>query len=215
MKYFLSIGAICTLLLSAQTTFGQYLQDLNGKPVMEINHVDVEGSPYLFDDWKKGVVKLKNGKTYKDVDLKLNVLSDEVLFKDAKGNTLVFVDEVSEFKIGDVLMRAGYQASEGRTEKSFYQVLSDGGTTLLKRQSKSIVEEKPFNSATVQKKILSTESYYLARNNQLVKVKKDKKAILEALGEKSVELEKYIASNKLNLKEERDMSQLLNYYNSL
>ena len=44
----------------AQSTDNQ-----TGYPVVSKNYVDVEGSPYLVDDFYKGSIKLSNGLTYK------------------------------------------------------------------------------------------------------------------------------------------------------
>jgi hypothetical protein len=208
---------ILTLLILA----GKLLQaqeivyDFTGQPVLVKKYEEYEGSPFLYDEWKKGSVKLKNGKEYSNLDLKYDAAEDRVLFKDDRGNTYKFNDPVSEFRLNSQLYRSGYQADESRTPDSFYQVLVDGNTQLLKRVAKTIAEQKTYGSAVLKKHFQSTESFFIVKAGKLKKVRKDKKAIFDALGGNAAEMEQYIASNKLNLKIDNDMAMLISYYNSL
>lgn len=199
----------------------QLIQNDQGAPFLSVNYSDVKGHPYLFEEWTEGTVKLSNGKTYSAVSLKYNVLRDEVFFKDPKtGQLLAFVVPVVEFKLNDadkgsLLFRNGYKALENATEKSYYQVVFNGGMQLLKRTSKKINEEKPFNSASTIKSFEEITSYFLASNDTPVRIRRDKKSVLTALGKNSEALENFIKENQLNLKEENDLVRLITYYNTL
>ncbi len=187
---------------------GQYLQDVNGRPILETQYTHVEGSPYLFTDWTQGVVKLKNGTTYKDIPLKYDQVAEELLFSH-NGQALTFVDPVVEFRFKDgPLFRSGYGTG-------FYEILSDGGTKLIRRRFKQISESKEYNSASVTKKFLELESLYIVKGGELIKIRKDKKSVLAALGDKAEQLESHIRSEKLNLKNEAAIASLVDYYNTL
>jgi hypothetical protein len=191
-------------------SYGQslYLQDINGRPIMEKQYTHVEGSPYLFSDWTEGVVKLKSGTTYKEIPLKYDQAAEELLFSH-KGQALTFVEPVVEFRFKDgPLFRSGYG-------KSFHEVLSDGGTKLIRRRVKQIMENKEYNSASVTKKFVEVENLYIVKGSELIKVRKDKKSVLSALGDKTAQLESYIKSQNLNLKTEAGIISLLEYYNTL
>ncbi|HYK76615.1 MAG TPA: hypothetical protein VEV16_06545 [Daejeonella sp.] len=45
---------------------------LTGTPLVAKNYTDIEGSPYLFDDWVWGEVKLVNGTVYPNIPLKFD-----------------------------------------------------------------------------------------------------------------------------------------------
>jgi hypothetical protein len=203
------------------TAQAQLIQNDQGAPFLSMNYTDVKGHPYLFEDWTEGTVKQSNGKTYSAVPLKYNILTDEVFFKDPKtGQLLAFVVPVIEFKINGtntegLLFRNGYKAFDNLSAKSYYQVLFDGGTQLIKRVSKRINEEKPLNSASSIKSFEELTSYFLARSGTPMRIRRDKKSILLALGNNSVALENFIKENQLNLKEENDLVRLITYYNTL
>ena len=134
-----------------------------------------------------------------------------------------FVIPVKEFKLsrqGDnevksMFFRNGYKPADGGTLQTFYQVLSDGETALLKRLAKRVAEVKPYGSATTIKTIEEVQSYYIIKNGLPVKVKKDKKTMLAMLGDYNSELLAFIKENKLTLKAETDLVSVMNYYNSL
>ena len=56
---------------------------------------------------------------------------------------------------------------------------------------------------------------YIVKGTELIRVRKDKKSLLSALGDKTAQLESYIKSEKLNLKSEAGMISLVEYYNTL
>ena len=212
----------CLLYLGVSNhTKAQLIQNDQGAPFLGINYTDVKGHPYLFENWTEGTVRLRNGKSYTIVQLKYNLLLDELFFKDIKTEQLLaFVIPVVEFKLNDKekgssLFRNGYKAIDNQTEKSYYHVLFDGGTQLLKRTSKKINEEKPFNSASTIKSFEVLNFYYISNNTALIKIRKDKKSVLAALANQGDALEKYIQEKTLNIKNEEDLIQLIQYYNSL
>ena len=195
----------CSLPSYAQRVF---LEDVDGRPILEKQYTHVEGTPYLFDDWREGVVQLKNGTTYKDVPLKYDQVAEQLLFSH-KGQALTFVDPVNEFRFNDgPVFRSGYG-------KSFHEILSDGGTKLIRRKFKQIMESKEYNSASATRKFVDVENLFIVKGGELIRVRKDKKSVLSALGDKTAQLETFIRSEKLNLKNEQGIIRLLAYYNSL
>ena len=201
----------------------QVIEDANGRPMLERQYTDVQGSPYFSEAWQKGLVKMANGKTYKDVELKYDLVSDEVFFKNAKGDMLGFVDPVLEFKLlpaddinGTALsFRNGYKPTADATSKTFYQILSDGQTPFARRISKKMMESTPYSSATIVKTFGEVSSYYIMKDGQPLKIKKDKKVLFAALGDYSAEMDEFIRSKNLKLKSDTDFIVLMNYYNSL
>jgi len=206
-------------ILSVCSARAQFLSDSNGANMTAKHYEDVHGSPYLADDWLPGTVKLATGETYKDnLSLKYNVADDELYFKSQSGDPLTFVQPVSEFTIttakGTLHFKNGFKVAT-YSEKAFFEVLSDGTVQLLKRDQKAIIENKPYNSATTEKIFNDVSQYFLVSNGKAVEVKKDKKAILAAIGNKQPQLDAYAKSSNLNLKNDTDLGKLVTYYNSL
>lgn len=214
------LAGLFSVTLNQKTLKAQFVEDFRAKAVLEKQYTDVKGSPYLMDDWATGIVKLENGSTYKDIPLKYDQVSGDLLFKDGSGRTMVFADPVKEFKFtdnenGERLLRSGFKPVDVNTNQTFYLVLYEGGTVLLKDLKKNMVQHRPYNSASTVKSIVETPAYYLVLNGELVKFKKDKKSIISVLNSAAIQLEKYMKDNDLNLKEDKDLAKLISYYDSI
>lgn len=221
---FLYSFPVILLFIAAKSASAQFVENINGVPMREISgYTNVEGSAFLSDQWAKGMVKIADGRTFKDVLLKYDEVKDELYFKDKKGDTLIFVDPVREFKVeyasGDELheklFRNGYKNIPNSTENSFFEVLSEGTAQLLKRTTKSIVESKEYNSTTVVKRFDENIKYYIIVSEKVFPIKRDKKSILAVLTNKQPQLESYMRTNNINLKNDEDLVKLMAYYNSL
>ena len=216
---------IVFLITNAFLAKGQYkyLNDISGRPFLESNYADVEGSPYLTDAWVKGTVKFSNGKTHTDIYIKYDQVADELLFRDAENHTMRFVDRISEFKIiylandkaYEKLFRNGLINIDENNVNAFYEVLIDGRISLLKRTRKKVNEIKAFDSTVAVKRIAEVHDYYLSRKGELFRLKKDRKSLLALLNDQAEQIEKFINQNKLNIKEETQLISIISYYNSL
>ena len=201
---------------------GMYMQDVNGRPLLTSVYENVSGSPYLNPEWITGKVIMSDAKRYEGVNLKYDQINDDVIFK-GKDGTALAVDYVKEFKLapyGEIadstVFRSGFPAVKSNSAKSFYEVLVDGKSKLLKKTIKTINTSREYNSATVDKTVVGTTNYYLVNQaGNIVFISKDKKSVLRELPGKETELNAFIASNKLNLKNDADLIKLIVYYNSL
>ena len=205
------------------STTAQNMQHAKARPDLEKKYNDLEGNPYLTEDWVQGTVSLASGESYKDVPLKFDLVRNEPLFQNSKGEAMSFVSAVRKFSLINptaseksvLQFRNGFKAADGGTAETFYQVLTDGESPLLKKISKVVTETKPFNSATTIKTFDQVQILFIVKDGLPVKIRKDKKVVLEALGDYSAQLDEYIKTKKLNLKSEPDLIALVSYYNSL
>jgi len=217
------ISISCLLFLASFSAKAQFMEDANGRPLFERRYTDVQGSAYLNDNWQKGMVKLANGQIHKNVDLKYDLVAGELIFKSSAGAPLTFVETVKEFTLpannditsSGILFRSGYTPVDGAAVNTFYQVLSDGEIQLIKRSYRKVMENKPYNSATTVKTFHNASTYYIVKDGQPVKIKRDKKALLTLLGDHAPEMENFIKANKLNFRSDADVIMLVTFYNSL
>ena len=131
-----------------------------------------------------------------------------------------FVDPVSNFTLSEgpneIVFRNGFKTADDTfTTNTFFQVLADGETPLIKRTKKKVNEYKEYNSATTTKNFQAITNYYLVKEGLPIKIKKDKKSVIEAFGDRKSELEVFIKANDINLKSDVDLIKLTTYYNSL
>ncbi len=198
----------------------QYQQDVQGRPILAITYTDVIGTPFLFDNWIKGTVWLENGSVYKEVFLKYSSFNDELFFKNPKDEILLaFVLPVKSFslEIGTetYLYRNGFPEIDNFGKKTFYRVLFDGGITFLVKNYKTMMENKPYNSATIEKKFVENNGYYVFKDGAMKRFKPTKKDFLELFSTKASEIETFIKKEKIDFKNNSDLIKIFEYYSSL
>ncbi len=219
---------VCFLAIMTLNRFAagaQYINDLQGKPYMEHSYTEVDGSAYLIANWAAGTVTFVNGKTI-TAPIKYDLVRDELLFQN-KGDSaaMSFVEPVKGFGFTNAAIEesniippvfsSGFPAVDSQTPASFYQVIADGKTKLLRYYKKTIRTDKAFNSATSTKTFVLINLYYVFINNQITKIKPGQKTILAALNDKAGQLQTYMKSNTVNYKNDADLAKLFTYYNSL
>jgi hypothetical protein len=185
---------------------------IGGTPLTGQAYMNVKGSPYLLENWEKGSVTLASGKKYENLDLKFDQVINQVIFQDIDGSMKAFTQPIMAFTIGKDANEHLFQRG---LDGVFYEKLVTGKITLWKKNHKTIIDEKPYGSATVQRNILNNTTYYVGDIAQLNKIKNDKKSVLELLSDKATDIEAYMKKEKLNPKTESDLVRLILYYNGL
>ncbi|MDB5206830.1 MAG: hypothetical protein JWR72_1905 [Flavisolibacter sp.] len=209
---------LCTQKSFSQSVVSYY----DGTPALEVKHTNVEGTELLYPEWCAGVVKTKDGNALRGLKLKYNQLEDRLYYINSSSVSMMFVTPIKEFAIGDSLLgiknrvfRNGFPVTGKFKNETYFEVLADGKIILLKKTIKNIIESKDYNSPVTKKQIIDDDQYYLYNDGQMFLVKKDKAAIASVLKSKAPGMEAYIAANKLNLKKEKDLINLVTYCNSL
>lgn len=202
-----------------------FFNDVFGKPFNPAANEDISGSPFINNNWKLAVIKLKDGRFFGDIAVKLNAYSQSLHYLSANGVELVAPGGVIEqVQINDtadngtIIMRlyyCGMKAIENNDEKTFYEVLDTGKATLLLCKKVKIIEAKTFASTTIIKEYKSFHDYYISMNGTMNKCKKSDSFFTELFIDKKDLMQKFINENKIRFKSEKDFKTIVNYYNSL
>lgn len=212
MKYFL---VLFFLSIHSKQLLAQALSYKDGSPAKEIKLVNVEGSELLYPNWQPGSVKIASGTVYSNLLLKYNLYEDQLYFLGKDSVSMKFINPINEFHIGNDVFKNGYPSIKTFNNLSFYLVLVEGKTTLLKKLSKNILEVKEFNSSITTKKIMDDKAYFLLMEGTIVQVKNDKTSFLSVLINKKDEMDLFLKTNKINFKKDEDLITFVNSYNSL
>jgi hypothetical protein len=184
-------------------------------------YTDIKGEPFLFADWSKGSITTDFAQT-DNLNMLYNEVDDQLIFKVAKKDVRKVVLPVKEFNIVDKengnnlrKFKAGFAPTKFSTERTFFEVLVDRKTTLLKKNLKSISQNREYSGQIARTVVNSTNYYIVSDNNVPTKVKLNEKSVKKLLSAKQANVEEYIQSNQLNLKQQDDLVKLVNYYNTL
>lgn len=206
-------------LIFVQVSFAQYQSYVDGAPATLIKKVDVEGSEFLYEKWLPATVKNTKGDEFKNVMVKYNLLEDVPYFLGKADQAMSFATPLTEFTVqkenGELQkFMAGLPALDKYNEFTFYEVLVDGKTKLLKKTAKKITESRAYNSATTVKNIVDNTNYFVFEDGNLSMIKKDKKFLMAALSRKE-DIQKYLSNKEVSIKKEEDLIKALEKYNSL
>jgi hypothetical protein len=113
------------------------------------------------------------------------------------------------------VFQCGFPPIDNQNRISFYQILLNGKTSLLKSVYKSIQERNNDMSGERFKEFATYENIYLLKEGTMSRIKKDKSSLLVLFQDKKEAITKYIDDQKLNLKNEAHLIDLVKYYNTL
>ncbi|GAB3909871.1 hypothetical protein [Mucilaginibacter boryungensis] len=214
MKKFVSSLLTIALFVSVTAKAQNYYSDIQGNVLKENRADEAEGSPYLKDTWGIGSATIAKG-TYDNMKLKYDLKNDVVVFASKDNVPMSFAEPVTRFIIDGMKFASGFPAIGAQVKDSYYQVLSDGKTKLLKHLAKHIEETKTYGSATANRTYVATATYYVFKDDKMSAIKPDKKAVMAVMADKAGQMEDYLKNNKVNFKNDADLSQLFDKYNSL
>lgn len=214
--------------LRAQQTIDVGKEDVNpmsglftavgGEPVSFARYVKVvDGTPYFSEDWMNGTLVMPSGKKFDSVQVKIDLLADEVHYKDKAGNALIATSRLREIWLKDATGARKFHfvhSSHIGSGTGWHLLLTDGRAILLKKLVKEIIETKPYGSSVTEQRIQTSSRYFILLNNQLLTVK-SLSAIPDLLPDQGDALRQYISTNKLKGKSDGDYISLISYYNSL
>ncbi|MFT4031327.1 MAG: hypothetical protein QM669_02825 [Siphonobacter sp.] len=193
---------------------GSLMDPVTGKVFNSDKYSEVKGSPLLFEDWKPGNAVVAQG-IYKGIELKYDVAGNTVLFKNGE-NAYEFQNNVLSFVLmpnktdssSYLIFKKGISAQDLRPDK-YVQVLAEGKISLYKIYLKMESQISEINQGVV-KTFIDATKYLVIRGGKSEYIKLTKKEVL-GLMEPRQEIEQYTKS----MKNEKDLVQLIKYYNAL
>lgn len=191
-----------------------------------IDYKDVKsykGTPYNNPSYLPGNIYENNKLLANDVALRYNAIEDEIEVKETLAtnddDAKVLTKSLNIFvKINkDIFIFAPYQG--GVENGGYFQVLFEGDNyNLYKKLKKKFIPAKKA-STSITKDLppvfLDRPVYYIVTNEgKYYELPESKNKKLKVFGNKQIEIKKYIKENKLDLKDEKDLIRVINYFDN-
>ena len=180
----------------------------------------VEGTPFFKENMMKGAIILSEGREYKNILVRINLLDGQVNYID-KQVELVASSPIKEVVLWDTLngkdyrfVFSGYIDAAEKPEKDYYELLQTGKVEFYKQHKKKLTEFTPYGSATVEQRIQTNSKYYVLKDKQWKEIRKIKE-LVTLLSDKSTEISKYIKDNQISGDNQSNFEKIIAYYNSL
>jgi hypothetical protein len=214
-----------TLPIFAQTITGNAIPsvqfaDANGR-LLPASGAGIQGTPYVFEKFGVGKVIFVNG--MESVDSNLNYsYADHKLYYTQKNGLYVVNQQAKSFVLNSVdkdynkvskQFMCLFPSVEDNTPATFYEVLGKGDNfQLLKYTHKRIKETVVYGGAPVKEYVMDDLFYiYDKADKKMLALGSSHslKAVKKVLPNYAAQMDAYLNTNKLNLKKEEDMIQLL------
>ena len=220
------IFLVCLIITINLGSFSQVNARLNSMTRTSSLYVDnpyeeVEGNPYFEKEFQAGKMVFKDSSEISGVLLRLNHNTDQIEFMEG--------DDIKGFSKPQDLAFANFGNRNfiytsylmgKKVEYGYFEVLANGYCKFLYRRESIIKREQlppsEMSGGNYRDYFRTTEEYYLLLASEPAKkIMKSKKNVLKTIDDKELELNKYITEKGLKLKQEEDLTELINYYNRL
>lgn len=180
---------------------------LGGTPLTGGLYPEIKGSQYLYENWNKANVILQNGETWENWDLKVDLYSKRVIYKDLEGQLKQIVKPISTIRFADETLPAVIFLNN-----QIYQVIASGNISLLKRVFKVVVENKDYTSSSTTKNFITNSEYFVfTKNGGLTRTNLSKAGLSKALPEQKETIARFLKNH--SLKSEEDIRLLFEELN--
>ncbi len=194
--------------------------------LLETKYSSVEGSPYLFGDWKNGSIKDRSGVLSENLMIKYDSYRDEIQFLKDGRTFVVEPANASEFyftildqnsnSVERIIFKNGFTI-EGFTLLNYFQVLYEGKITYLKKVKTNYLEETVTSYGTNEqvKKFTRTEFEFMIRNGKVIPIGRNRKDFLSNFSDQESQIKAFIKTNKLSIKNDKDLAEILSRIDEL
>jgi hypothetical protein len=196
------------------------LYDSEGKPIKTASEMGVAGSPMLFEGWASGVVHYKNGVVFADTamnyslfDNQLFYVRDHRMFKIVLPVASFYLSYMDKGEAVNYHFKSGYPAVDGRDTMSLYEVLYEGDNLQLVQWTHKKVKES-FGYGNVHEKSFAPEKIlyvYLPKEHTMTELRPAIAVIKKRLPAYADIISDYCSKNKINIKDEEQVTALFAY----
>ncbi|MBI1781515.1 MAG: hypothetical protein HYR66_09120 [Sphingobacteriales bacterium] len=185
--------------------------DASGKRIPSNNQL-IAGTKMLSDEFILGTVKLNGIEKPANLMVNFSLYNNQLFFK-KDSLFLAFVNPVEEFTIlmkenninKIITFKSGYPAVGNNTDKSLYQVVSDGPKVQLLKYMYKVVQDKVSYNGPVQREWAYRENFYLydVEKKTMTTIRPSVKSITKSNPMLSASVENYAA--RFKMKNEEDL----------
>ena len=174
---------------------------------------------YLDTEWKASSVYTVN-KEFLSCSARYNIYKNRIEIRIGEDVRSLHPHNIKGIAIdGDLFIYLSNGEDELSSVKNYYQVLSEGNLTLLKKYRLELHNSGGTSlhpNLGTQKEYKSSEDLYYARGGEgAFKLKRGKKNLEQLFGPKFQQLKIYADENSVGFKKEKDLIQLFDHYNSI
>jgi len=192
----------------------------SGKNKSTLSEKDIEGSPYLNDEFENGSIYTIQKIQYADVPLRYNIFNDDLEFKTPTDEVqaLATPEIVEKAFFGNTLMVYSPYLQGNKNKNGFFIILVEGKASLYAKPNvifKEATEPAAYKEAEPAKFVKKSDDYYIRIGTGQAQIISSKKELISAFPDNQDKVESFISKNKTKLNKPESLKELFDFYNSL
>ena len=182
---------------------------------------DIEGSPYLFDDWKKGMLYLTENRVVKDLTFNYNSCRNFLVYlKDGNQYSITKTDIINSVRYGDKkLVQVKLPDSDEHSKVFMEELVKDDNYSLYKRffcKLNTPEHNQALNVGSKKFEYDKFDIFYVKKSDGIVeKLPKSKWRLYRFFDDKKDEIKDFVKSNDLDPDNEKDIIRIIEHYNKI
>lgn len=189
------------------------------KIVVRDSRPNLDGSPFLFEDWQKGSICMNNGDSIQSIMLRYNVYKDEMQFQyEDKAYSIGCTDSIKSIYLNGRTFIYTNFTEDGKNTVGYLEVLSSGKNSLLQRFYPEILAANfniALNTGNKNDQLLMKKKYFFRNSDKCTPVDKKGLNIISILNENGKAVQSFVKKNKLSFRNEMDLIEITNFANTL
>jgi len=167
-----------------------------------------KGSPFFYIDHFTPVDIVYDGILYKDVPMLYDNLKDILVLEDSLYPLQLHSRRIDEFTIGGHHFVRPQKSDINNSvfDNQFYELLSAGEISVLKKQVKTIVQDVSANEG-IERSIAESENYYIQKNNVFYLIR-DQNDLIAIFHDREKEIRDFLKKNRLKFRKDRENTLL-------
>lgn len=185
-----------------------------------LSESDIEGSPYLNDEFISGTIYTTSKQKFIDIPLRYNIYNDALEFKTAEEQIqeMATPEILESAEFGDYTMVYSPYSINKKVHHGFFQVVVSGETSLYLRNNILFKKaEKPaaYKEAVPAQFYKKPDTYFIKVGTAEAKKVNNKKELIDIFPDHQNEISSYLKKNKIKTNNPEMLIKLVEYYNSL
>jgi len=187
---------------------------------LTLTETDIEGSPYLNDEFMDGTIYTTSKTQYQNIPLRYNIFNDNLEFKTPEDQVMsIAAPEIVESAVfGEYKMCYVPYTISKKMKRGFLKELVNGKVSLYAKPEilyKKPVEPEAYKDAEPAKFLRKSDSYFIRVGKEEAKKFDNKKELIDIFPDHQKKVADFIKKNKIKPTKEDGLIELINYYNSL
>lgn len=185
-----------------------------------LSESDIQGSPYLNDEFINGIVYTTTKQKFVDLPLRYNIYNDQVEFKTPNNGiqAMATPEIVEAIEFGEYKMVYVPFSDNKKIRYGFFIVEVKGNASLLAKSKvnyKKAEEPGAYKEAVPAKFVKKPNTFYIKIGTAQAKHVNNKKELIRIFPDHQNEISAFIKMNKTKVNKTDHLKELVKYYNSL